>query len=71
MDVKTLDVDILLLPVSGFYTFGPEEALAFAKQFGKVGKVWPMHYETKPETREQFIKLAIKAGFNTETAPIQ
>lgn len=67
IDVSNLDVDIALLPVGTFYTFGPQEAFEFAKKFRKIGKVTPMHYEKTPETREQFIKLAIAEGFNTDS----
>ena len=58
MDVTNLEVDISLLPVGTFYTFGPQEAFDFAKKFKKIGKIIPMHYEKTPETREQFLELA-------------
>ncbi len=58
IDVSLLEVKTVLLPVGGFYTFGPTEAVAFAKQFGKIGEVLPMHYENSPETKDEFIKLA-------------
>lgn len=67
IDVSNLEVDIALLPVGTFYTFGPQEAFEFAKKFKKIGKVMPMHYEKNPETREQFINLAVAHGFNTES----
>lgn len=67
IDVSNLEVDIALLPVGTFYTFGPEEALAFTKKFKRIGKVTPMHYEKTPETREQFINLAVAHGFNTDS----
>ncbi len=67
IDVSNLEVDIALLPVGTFYTFGPDEAFAFAKKFKKIGKVTPMHYEKTPETREQFINLAVAHGFNTDS----
>ena len=57
MGVSELEVAMALLPVGGFYTFGPEEAVAFAKSFKKIGKVLPMHYHKNPETKEEFIKL--------------
>ena len=56
--ITDLEVDYLLLPVGGFYTFGPNEAFDFAKKFKRVGKVIPMHYEKNPETKEQFLELA-------------
>ncbi len=43
MDVSNLEVDIALIPVGTFYTFGPQEALAFAKKFKSLGKILPMH----------------------------
>lgn len=67
IDVSNLEVDIALLPVGTFYTFGPREAFEFAKKFKKIGKVIPMHYEKTPETREQFINLAVAHGFNTDS----
>jgi len=57
MDVTNLEVDYALLPVGGFYTFGPQEAADFAKQFKRLGEVLPMHYEKTPETREKFLRL--------------
>lgn len=67
IDVSNLEVDIALLPVGTFYTFGPQEAFEFAKKFKKIRKVTPMHYEKTPETREQFIKLAVAEGLNTDS----
>ncbi|MBP9816331.1 MBL fold metallo-hydrolase [Candidatus Woesebacteria bacterium] len=67
IDVTNLEVDIALLPVGTFYTFGPQEASDFAKKFKRIGKVVPMHYEKTPETREQFIKLAVAEGLNTDS----
>lgn len=61
LDVKDLEVDYALLPVGGFYTFDPEKAFEFAKQFKKIGKIIPMHYENAPETKNQFISLAKEA----------
>ncbi len=59
MDVSGLEVDMALIPVGTFYTFGPQEALNFAKQFQKISQVMPMHYEKIPETREEFERLVI------------
>ncbi len=67
IDVSNLEVDIALLPVGTFYTFGPNEAFEFAKKFKKIGKVTPMHYEKTPETRGEFIHLAVAQGFNTDS----
>ena len=58
-----------LIPVGNFYTFGPKEAIEFAKQFKKIGKIIPMHYQKIPDTREEFINLALKEGLNTESHP--
>lgn len=67
IDVTKLEVDYALLPVGGFYTFGPKEALEFASQFKRIGNVIPMHYEKTPEKREEFINLAVERGINTES----
>lgn len=61
--VDELEVDVALIPVGTFYTFGPEEAVAFIKEFKHIGKVVPMHYHKTPETKESFVKLAREAGF--------
>jgi L-ascorbate metabolism protein UlaG (beta-lactamase superfamily) len=65
IDVTSLEVDVAVIPVGGFYTFGPQEAVAFVKKFRKIGKIIPMHYQKTPETREDFIRLAVDSGFNT------
>jgi len=65
MDVTKLEVDIVLLPVGTFYTFGPQEAFDFAKKFKRIEKIISMHYEKIPETREQFLNLT-KGVFNAE-----
>jgi L-ascorbate metabolism protein UlaG (beta-lactamase superfamily) len=65
IDVTTLDVDYALIPVGTHYTFGPNEALAFAQQFKNIVNLVPMHFEQIPETRDQFVQLAIAAGCNT------
>ncbi len=64
IDAASLEVDEAIIPVGTFYTFGPQEALAFVKKFKSIGKITPMHYEKTPETKEEFIKLAEGAGFN-------
>lgn len=60
--VSDLEVDVAVVPVGGFYTFGPEEAVDFVKTFKQVGTVLPMHYHKTPETKEQFVILATAAG---------
>jgi L-ascorbate metabolism protein UlaG (beta-lactamase superfamily) len=61
LDVSQLEVNYLLVPVGGYYTFGPNEAYSFSKQFKKLGKVLPIHYERNehidPETYNQFLKI--------------
>ncbi len=57
IDVSGLEVDVALIPVGTFYTFGPQEALDFVKKFKKIGQIIPMHYQKTPETKEEFIKL--------------
>ncbi len=64
LDVGSLSVDYALIPVGTFYTFGPEEALDFVRQFKKIGQVLPMHYEKIEETKSEFTKLAQESGFN-------
>ena len=66
MDVKGLEVDYALIPVGTFYTFGPQEAFDLAKRFKKIGKVLPMHYEFKLETKGEFLKLAKEGGLNVD-----
>ncbi len=58
IDVAKLEVDYALLPVGTFYTFGPEEAFAFAKTFKKIGKVIIMHERGVIDRKNQFLKLA-------------
>lgn len=67
MDVRPLEVDYAYIPVGGFYTFDPKEAIAFAKQFLKIGRVIPMHYEKDHQFREEFLKMAMTEGFNTDS----
>jgi L-ascorbate metabolism protein UlaG (beta-lactamase superfamily) len=55
INVKDLEVDFALIPVGGFYTFGPEEAVSFIIEFKKIGEVIPMHYENAPEMRQEFL----------------
>lgn len=55
--ISELEVDVALIPVGTWYTFGPEEAVAFVKEFAHVGTVLPMHYHKNPETKAQFLSL--------------
>jgi L-ascorbate metabolism protein UlaG (beta-lactamase superfamily) len=65
MDVTKLEVDYAMLPIGTFYTFGPEEAFAFAKTFKKIGKLVSMHDRNNPELKERFLELA-KDSFDVE-----
>ena len=67
IDVSGLEVDRALIPVGTHYTFGPKEAVEFASTFKRIGNITPMHYEKTPETRQEFITLAIEQGLNTES----
>ncbi len=62
IDVANLEVDYALLPVGSHYTFGPQEALDFAKKFKKIGTIIPMHYEKNnfidPTRKDEFLELA-------------
>lgn len=57
IDISGLEVDYALIPVGGFYTFDPQEALKFTKRFKGIGKIIPMHYQKSPETKDQFESL--------------
>lgn len=57
IDVSDLEVDIALVPVGGFYTFGPQEAFDFVKKFKSIGEIIPIHYEKTPETKDEFLGL--------------
>ncbi|MEK9177739.1 MAG: MBL fold metallo-hydrolase, partial [Patescibacteria group bacterium] len=57
MDVSSLEADIVLVPIGGFYTFGPKEAIDYVKRFKKIGKIIPMHYHKTPEKKGEFEKL--------------
>ena len=65
VDVSNLEIDIALLPVGTFYTFGPQEAFDFVKKFKRIGKIISMHYEKTPETKKQFLEL-VKNNFQAE-----
>jgi len=66
IDVANLEVDYAFFPIGSFYTFGPEEALAFAKKLKKIGKIVFMHDRKIPGLREKFLKLAEKENFIVE-----
>jgi len=65
LDVTNLEVDIALVPVGTFYTFGPQQAFDFARKFKRIEKIIAMHYENAPETRGKFLELA-KNNFEAE-----
>jgi L-ascorbate metabolism protein UlaG (beta-lactamase superfamily) len=64
ISVAELSSDYALLPVGGYYTFGPQEAYNFAKTFKSIGKIVPMHYEKNdhidPVRKAEFVKIAEK-----------
>lgn len=60
IEVSDLHVDYALIPVGRFYTFGPEEAFAFAKQFKTIKNLVPMHEVPRPESIQEFVELAGK-----------
>jgi L-ascorbate metabolism protein UlaG (beta-lactamase superfamily) len=66
MDVSNLEVDYALLPVGTFYTFGPEEAVTFAKKFKKIDIAVPMHSRGDIKTVNKFLELASQAGLKTK-----
>jgi L-ascorbate metabolism protein UlaG (beta-lactamase superfamily) len=57
ISVTDLEVDYALIPVGGFYTFGPGEAFQFVKSFKSIKHVLPMHFEKTPETKEEFLRF--------------
>lgn len=57
IDVSNLEVDVALIPVGSFYTFGPQEAADFVKTFKRTGQVIPMHYQKNPEKKDEFLEL--------------
>jgi L-ascorbate metabolism protein UlaG (beta-lactamase superfamily) len=65
IDVADLEVDVVMVPVGGFYTFGPTEAIAFVQRFKRARTVLPMHFLKTPETKEVFLKAAAQAGMVT------
>lgn len=65
IDVSNLEADYVLIPVGGFYTFGPDEAIDFLKKFKSIKKVIPIHYDKTPETKDEFLKL-VKDIFSAE-----
>jgi L-ascorbate metabolism protein UlaG (beta-lactamase superfamily) len=65
IDVANLEVDYAFFPVGSFYTFGPEEAFAFARKFKKIGKAISMHDRGIPGKKAEFIKLA-EGSFSAE-----
>ena len=66
IDVSNLKVDYALIPVGAFYTFGPEEAVFFAKKFKNIKNVVPMHSRKDVNVVNTFLELADKAGLKTE-----
>lgn len=69
ISVSDLEVNYLLVPVGGHYTFGPQEALDFAKKFKRIGTIIPIHYEKNnfvdPSRKDEFVEIT-KEIFNIE-----
>jgi L-ascorbate metabolism protein UlaG (beta-lactamase superfamily) len=68
-------VDVLLIPVGGFYTIDPDEAAAIVRKI-EPSIVIPMHYNTPRLNQQQFGKLAPVSEFlskigGEETQPIK
>lgn len=59
---KIPDVDVLLCPVGGVYTIGPDEAAAVVAQLDPTYVV-PMHYKTSAHNSETFGELATVEEF--------
>jgi L-ascorbate metabolism protein UlaG (beta-lactamase superfamily) len=57
MNVEHVEVDFALLPVGGHYTFGPSEALDFARTFKSIETLVPIHYDIRPEALGEFVEL--------------
>ena len=53
-----LEVDYALVPVGTHYTFGPQEAVDFAKTFKKIGTLVPMHDRLDVAKTDEFVVLA-------------
>lgn len=65
IEVANLEVNYAMLPVGAFYTFGPEEAFAFAQTFKKIYKIISMHDRGNPAMKVRFLELA-KTKFTAE-----
>ena len=66
IDVSSATFDYVFLPVGGHYTFGPTEALSFAKQFKHIKNLVPMHYHIRMDALPEFVEL-VKDEFNVIT----
>lgn len=56
------DVDILMVPVGGFYTIGPDDAIEVVKKI-EPSIVIPMHYNDKGLDQKTFAKLSTLNDF--------
>lgn len=56
------DIDILMVPVGGFYTIGPEDAVEVVKKI-EPSIVIPMHYNDPALDQKTFGKLSTLADF--------
>lgn len=59
------EIDVLLVPVGGFYTIDGNEAIALAKKI-EPAIIIPMHYKTKGHNPQVFEKIALLDSFLKE-----
>lgn len=58
-------IDILMIPVGGFFTIGPKEAAAEASEIDPYF-IFPMHYKVPEMNQKEFAKLEPKETFLKE-----
>ena len=64
------EVNILMVPVGGFYTIDPEEAIALIKKI-EPNMVIPMHYNSNPMTKGTLAEFqAAMKGSNIKIIPM-
>ncbi len=59
------EIDVLLIPVGGFYTINAKQAVAVIKEL-QPSIVVPMHYQTPKHNKETFNQVAPVSQFLTE-----
>ena len=71
------DVEVALLPVGGYYTVGPKEAVEIIKSLPKVKVVVPMHFRTQVvkdwpiRPAEEFLQEAALPTKNLGQGPVE